>query len=76
RFSLQQRWEVYRGNSSDSKDLLFSVQKTKYLQFNNHLDVFLAANTDECTCDFKIEQDYRRKSCFIYRGNSDNPIAE
>ncbi|MCL7022618.1 hypothetical protein MKW94_023225 [Papaver nudicaule] len=76
RFSLHQRWKVYKGNSSDSKDLLFTVKKSKYLQFSTHLDVFLASNTDENTCDFKIEQDYRRKSCFIYRGNSDNSIAE
>ncbi|MCL7041156.1 hypothetical protein MKW94_023643 [Papaver nudicaule] len=76
RFSLHQRWKVYKGNSSDSKDLLFSVQKSKYLQFNTHLDVFLASNTAECTCDFKIKQDSSRKSCIFYRGNSDNSIAE
>ncbi|KAI3927107.1 hypothetical protein MKX01_029875 [Papaver californicum] len=75
-FSMSGRWKVYRGDSKESKDLLFSVKKSKFSQINKtNLDVFLASNTTEVVCDFKIEQTYDEKSCVIYRGNSDNIIA-
>ncbi|MCL7035972.1 hypothetical protein MKW94_014994 [Papaver nudicaule] len=75
-FSSHNRWNVYRGDSSDSKDALFSVKLSKYFQWKTNLDVFLASNTAEDVCDFKIKQRDSKKSCFIYRGNSDNIIAE
>ncbi|RZC63160.1 hypothetical protein C5167_024926 [Papaver somniferum] len=76
--SLKKRWNVYRGDSENSKDLLFSVKKTTFLgflAFKTNLDVFLASNRNEGVCDFKIKQKCNEKSCFIYRGNSDNLIA-
>ncbi|KAI3841405.1 hypothetical protein MKX03_000032 [Papaver bracteatum] len=76
KLSAHQRWKVYRGDSSDSKDRLFTVKKSHSLQFKTELDVFLASNTTEDVCDFKIKQTFRQKSCVIYRGNSDNIIAE
>ncbi|KAI3841404.1 hypothetical protein MKX03_000031 [Papaver bracteatum] len=71
-----ERWKVYRGDTSDSKDLLFTVKESKFFQLKTNLDVFLASNTGEDVCDFKIKQRDRKKSCFIYRGNSDSIIAE
>ncbi|KAI3841391.1 hypothetical protein MKX03_000018 [Papaver bracteatum] len=76
KFSPHQRWKVYNGDSSDSKDLLFTINKSKYLQLNIESDVFLASNTTENVCDFKIKQNYSETSCVIYRGDSDNIIAE
>ncbi|KAI3971786.1 hypothetical protein MKW92_020802 [Papaver armeniacum] len=75
-FSVLGRWKVYRGDSTDSKDLLFTVRESKFFQLKTNLDVFLASNTAEDVCDFKIKQRDRKKTCFIYRGNSDNIIAE
>ncbi|KAI3925192.1 hypothetical protein MKW92_024031 [Papaver armeniacum] len=72
------RWNVYRGDSENSKDLLFGVKKTTFLgflAFKTNLDVFLASNRNEGVSDFKIKQKCNEKSCFIYRGNSDNLIA-
>ncbi|KAI3958068.1 hypothetical protein MKW98_020710 [Papaver atlanticum] len=74
--SISYRWKVYRGDSKESRDLLFSVKKSQYLQCKIQLDVFLASNTTEDICDFKIKQTYNMKSCVIYRGKSDNIIAE
>ncbi|XP_026384607.1 protein LURP-one-related 15-like [Papaver somniferum] len=74
--SPHQRWKAHNGDSSDSKDLLFTIKKSKYLQLKIELDVFLASNTTENVCDFKIKQNYSEKSCVIYRGDSDNIIAE
>ncbi|KAI3927111.1 hypothetical protein MKX01_029879 [Papaver californicum] len=74
RFTLHNRWKVYRGNSSSSKNLLFTVKRSKFLQFKTRLDVFLSYNKAEDVCDFKIKQNYSRKSCFIYQGNSNNHL--
>ncbi|KAI3958080.1 hypothetical protein MKW98_020722 [Papaver atlanticum] len=73
---LQRWWKVYRGDSKDSKDLLFTVKESKFFQLKTNLDVFLASNTAEDVCDFKIKQRDGKKSCIIYRGISDNFIAE
>ncbi|KAI3958078.1 hypothetical protein MKW98_020720 [Papaver atlanticum] len=75
-FYVLGKWKVYRGDSTDSKDLLFTVRESKFFQLKTNLDVFLASNTAEDVCDFKIKQRDRKKTCFIYRGNSDNIIAE
>ncbi|KAL1804598.1 hypothetical protein ACET3Z_027666 [Daucus carota] len=68
--SVHRRWEVYRGDSKDLKDLLFSVKKSSLLQFKTQLDVFLASNTSEHHCDFKIKGSWFERSCTIYAGNS------
>ncbi|MCL7025406.1 hypothetical protein MKW94_008890 [Papaver nudicaule] len=76
RFSAHDRWKVYRGDSSDSKDLLFDVKRTRFAQLRTQLDVFLASNTAQRVCDFKIKQKYRKESGFIYQGDSQKIIAE
>ncbi|KAI3841401.1 hypothetical protein MKX03_000028 [Papaver bracteatum] len=76
KWSPHQRWKVYDGDSSDSKDLLLTVKKSHYLQFKIELDVFLASNTTEKVCNFKVKQNLSEKSCIIYQGNSENVIAE
>ncbi|KAI3846201.1 hypothetical protein MKW92_032120 [Papaver armeniacum] len=72
-FSLHSRWKVYRGDSKDSEDLLFSVKtSTAILQYKADLDVFLASNTNEDVCDFKVKRNYSGKtsSYVVYRGGS------
>lgn len=77
-FSIQiitahRRWRVYRGDSSDSKDLLFSAKKAGLVQLiKTELDVFLATNTKEDQHDFKVKGSFRERSCTIY--NKDNTI--
>ncbi|KAJ4980128.1 hypothetical protein NE237_010908 [Protea cynaroides] len=67
-------WQVFSGDSSDSKDLLFSTKKPSI--FKTDLDVFLAANTKEEVCDFKIKDIFLDRSCTIYLGESSNVIAK
>lgn len=74
--SLHRRWEVYRGDSKDSKDLLFTVKKSSLLQFKTELDVFLASNSSEHNCDFKIKGSWLERSCSIYAGNTSAIIAQ
>ncbi|XP_073135466.1 protein LURP-one-related 15-like [Henckelia pumila] len=69
--SLHGRWVVFRGGgeSADSMDLLFSVKSKR--------DVFLATNTQEELCDFKIESSWLNRSCVIYAGgDSSNIVAK
>ncbi|RZC55826.1 hypothetical protein C5167_014675 [Papaver somniferum] len=74
--TCHRRWQLYRGDSSDSKDLLFSVKKSKLLQLKTSLNVFLASNTSENVCDFKIKGSFFERSCAIYAGDSNNIIAQ
>ncbi|KAF9595642.1 hypothetical protein IFM89_021213 [Coptis chinensis] len=74
--SAHRRWQVYRGDSSADKDLLFSVKKSSMLQFKTELDVFLAPNTKEDVCDFKIKGSWLERSCVVYLGNSSNIVAQ
>ncbi|KAL2250340.1 protein LURP-one-related 15-like [Sesamum indicum] len=74
--SAHRRWQVFRGESTDAKDLLFSVKKSSLIQLKTKLDVFLGCNTREEVCDFKIEGSWFERSCVIYAGNSTNIIAQ
>ncbi|OVA17234.1 LURP1-like domain [Macleaya cordata] len=74
--TAHRRWQVYKGDSSDSKALLFSVKKSSLLQFKTHLHVFLASNTKEDVCDFRIEGSWLARSCVIYHGDSSNIVAQ
>ncbi|CAL5444228.1 unnamed protein product [Camellia sinensis] len=70
------RWQLFRGQSSDPKDLLFSVKKSSLIQFKTELDVFLAANTKEEVCDFKVKGSWLERSCAIHLGNTPTIIAQ
>ncbi|RZR83808.1 hypothetical protein BHM03_00010503 [Ensete ventricosum] len=74
--SLHDRWQVFKGDSSDPKDLLFSVRRSSPLQFKTVLDVFLAANTKEEACDFKMKGSYRKRSCTVYKGDASTVAAQ
>ncbi|XP_065007280.1 protein LURP-one-related 10-like [Musa acuminata AAA Group] len=68
---------VFRGESTDSKDLLFSVKMSSLLQFfKTKLHVIMASNTNEDACDFKIKGRYFRSSCTVHRGESNSIVAE
>lgn len=75
-FTAHRRWQVFRGDSSDSKDLIFSAKKSSLIQFKTELDVFLAANTKEDVPDFKLKGSWLERSCTIFAGNSSTVIAQ
>ncbi|XP_033511681.1 protein LURP-one-related 10-like isoform X1 [Nicotiana tomentosiformis] len=74
--TAHRRWQVYRGESTDTTNFLFSVKKSSLLQFKTKLDVFLAHNTKEDVCDFRIEGSWFERSCAIYAGNTNTIIAQ
>lgn len=73
---MHHRWEVFRGDSTNASDLLFTVKKSSIIQLKTEMDVFLAGNTAEQVCDFKIKGSYFDRSCIFYLGNSNTMIAQ
>lgn len=74
--SAHDQWQVFRGESTELKDLIFSVKKSSVFQLKTKLDVFLANNTKEEVCDFKVkgswfnfEFDSNFFSLYIYNSN-------
>ncbi|KAJ4814791.1 LURP-one-like protein (DUF567) [Rhynchospora pubera] len=74
-FSMHQRWNVYRGNGYDQRDLLFTVKRAHILQSQTELNVFLARNTAEQHCDFKVKGSWLERSWAFYLGDSNTIIA-
>lgn len=75
-FSMHNRWEVFRGDSSNESDLLFTAKKSSIFQLKTEMDIFLASNTAQQVCDFKIKGSYFERSCAFYLGNSSSMIAQ
>jgi hypothetical protein len=73
---MHHRWEVFRGDSSNASDLLFSVKKSSMIQLKTEMDVFLAGNTAHQVCDFKISGNYFDRSCAFYLGDSTTMVAQ
>ncbi|GLT49930.1 hypothetical protein SLA2020_234530 [Shorea laevis] len=74
--SAHDRWQVFRGESTDSSDLIFTVKRSSMFQWKPKLDVFLANNTDEAVCDFKVQGSWSEKSCVVYAGESSSIVAQ
>ncbi|CAN6197335.1 unnamed protein product [Urochloa humidicola] len=78
--SMHGTWKVFRGDSTSSSDLLFTVKKTSIFQLKTSIGVFLAGNTAEEAWDFKIEGSYyfdlERSYTFYLGDNSDTMIAQ
>ncbi|KAF6152641.1 hypothetical protein GIB67_008078, partial [Kingdonia uniflora] len=60
----------------DSNNVIFNVKQSRMIQFKNKLDVFLATNSSEFMCDFKVKGSWLERSCVIYLGNSNTIIAQ
>ncbi|KAK1284346.1 Protein LURP-one-related 15 [Acorus calamus] len=75
--TVHDRWEAYRGESTNSSDLLFTAKKSSFIQLlKTQLDVFLASNTSENVCDFKVKGSFFERSCTICVGESNTIIAQ
>ncbi|OMP07994.1 hypothetical protein COLO4_06871 [Corchorus olitorius] len=73
--SARDRWQVFRGDSTDSRDLIFSA-RTSMFHLKTKLDVFLGNNTKEDVCDFKVKGSWSKKSCVIYAGETSTIVAQ
>ncbi|KAH6757189.1 hypothetical protein C2S53_020922 [Perilla frutescens var. hirtella] len=74
--TAHRRWQVFRGESTEPKDVIFSVRKSTVFQMKTKLEVFMAANTEENRCDFRIEGNWFETACVIYVGDTNDIIAQ
>lgn len=70
------RWQVFRGESTESQDLIFSAKTSSVWNVRTKLDVFLANNTKEDVCDFRVKGSWFERSCTIYAGESSTIVAQ
>jgi hypothetical protein len=73
---MHDRWKAYRGDSTNSKDLIFTLKRSSLIQFKTKLDVFLASNKKQDVCDFKVKGSWFERSCTVYAGESNNIVAQ
>ncbi|KAI3677710.1 hypothetical protein L6452_36976 [Arctium lappa] len=74
--SIHNRWVVFRGDSSDTKDIIFSAKQSSLIQFKTSLDVFLGFNEKEDVCDFKVKGSWFDRSCTIYARDGTTIVAQ
>lgn len=70
------RWQAFRGESKEMKDLIFSVKRSSMFQLKTKFEVFLASNIKEETCDFKVKGSWFEQSCVVYAGESLHIVAQ
>lgn len=68
------RCEVFRGKSTDSSRLLFSVKRSEVC--GSTFEVFLTQNNNGSVCDFRVDVSEGRSSCTIYVGDSPEVVAK
>ncbi|KAG2686116.1 hypothetical protein I3760_10G162300 [Carya illinoinensis] len=73
--SAHHTWYAYRGVSKEPNDLLFTVKRSSMIQLKANLHVFLANNTKEEVCDFKVVGSWFERTCVVYAGDSPNIVA-
>uniref|UniRef100_A0A0D9W0P4 Tubby C-terminal domain-containing protein n=1 Tax=Leersia perrieri TaxID=77586 RepID=A0A0D9W0P4_9ORYZ len=70
-------WDVFRGESSSRRDLLFSVVKESVVQVRTRVFVYLSGyRSVEQQPDFVIRGSYYDGDCSVFAANSDQPIAK
>ncbi|KAJ7947130.1 LURP-one-like protein [Quillaja saponaria] len=67
--SMHDRWNVFRGTSTEPEDLIFTVKRSSSIQWSSKLHVFLASNTAKDRCDFMV------KDNVIFAGESSTVVA-
>ncbi|KAL5742413.1 hypothetical protein ACOSP7_029145 [Xanthoceras sorbifolium] len=75
-FTAHNRWEAFRGDSTDSDDLIFSAKRSSMVQRKTELDVFMANNISEYVSDFKVKGSWLEQSCTVYAGESNTIVAQ
>ncbi|KAL5698921.1 hypothetical protein ACHQM5_029892 [Ranunculus cassubicifolius] len=73
--TVHRRHQVYRGDSLEAKDLLFTVKKS-CIGCVNVLDVMVESNVDVKGGSFRIQGSWLDRSCAVYLEQSPTVIAQ
>ncbi|XP_071687941.1 protein LURP-one-related 15-like [Rutidosis leptorrhynchoides] len=76
RRSIHRRWQAFRGDSTNAKDLIFSTKKKALMQRVTELNAFLSNNKDEEAGDYKVVGDWKKRSCAVYSYDGDTILAQ
>ncbi|XP_009796279.1 protein LURP-one-related 10-like [Nicotiana sylvestris] len=76
KFSWHSRWQAFKGDSTNEKDLIFSAKISSIFQFTTKLDIFLANNISEEVCDFRMKTNFMESTCDIFAGQSSTLVAQ
>ncbi|XP_014496793.1 protein LURP-one-related 15-like [Vigna radiata var. radiata] len=68
-------WKAFRGQSEESRDLIFRKHNSSFFQLRLKSDVFLANNVTD-VCDFKIKSSWSGRSWDVYLGDSNILVAQ
>lgn len=63
--TMRYKWEVYKGESTESEDLLFSVTEPNLFSFRTSLDVSLPTQQPSTDISSTIEPDFRTYGRYI-----------
>ncbi|CAN6810080.1 hypothetical protein Bca4012_003956 [Brassica carinata] len=63
--TMRYKWEVYKGESTESEDLLFSVREPNLLSFRTSLDVSLPTQQPSTDISSTIEPDFQTYGRYI-----------
>ncbi|KAJ7950076.1 LURP-one-like protein [Quillaja saponaria] len=74
--SMHDRWQAFRGDSTDSKDLIFTAKRSSLVQFKTTLNVFLAITQRKMFVIIRLRGVGWSRSCVIYAGDSDVIVAQ
>ncbi|XP_007017093.2 PREDICTED: protein LURP-one-related 10 [Theobroma cacao] len=74
--TVHDRWQIFRGESTEEKDVIFTVKRSSLIQLKTKLYVFLANNQKEDVCDFRVEGSWLERSCVVYSGDSNTILAQ
>ncbi|CAN6907040.1 unnamed protein product [Brassica oleracea] len=75
--TLHNRWQVFKGGSTEQCDMLYTVKRSSMIQRTTKLEVFLGQNNGEKTCDFRVKgTNWLERSSVVYAGESDVIVAQ
>ena len=66
--SWRHRWEVFRGESFEASDLVFTVEQGRRFQIRVAMKLFFANNSEKQEC---VEGSFLTTSLKVYKGDSD-----
>jgi LURP-one-related len=68
---------MYRGDSTDEKDLICTIKTPKVIQFRPEYHVFLAGNaSNEQQSDITVKKGYNSQQMTFYLGDTDKVVAQ
>ncbi|KAI5393709.1 protein LURP-one-related 15 [Lathyrus oleraceus] len=70
------KWKAFRGESEAPQDLVFTRERSSFMQLRTKLNVSLANNTTTQACDFTVRGNLFQNSWKVYIANSDNLVAK